>query len=52
MKYFIQFEGNEKLIIKIVLVLLVIIIFLLCKIAFTERPIYVEMEASLWQKRK
>ncbi len=52
MKYFIQFEGNEKLIIKIVSVLLMVAIILLCKIAFTERPIYVEMEASLWQKIK
>ncbi len=56
MKYFIQFEGNEKLIIKIVLVLLIVVIFLLCVIAFTvvftERPIYLEMENSLWQELK
>ncbi len=44
MKYFIQFEGNEKLIIKIILGLLIITACLLSKIAFTERPIYVELE--------
>lgn len=50
MKYFIQFEGNEKLIAKIILIALVIIIILLSMIVFTERPIYVEIEESLWQK--
>ncbi len=54
MKYFIQFEGNEKLIIKAILVSSLIIIILLSIIAFTvvftERPIYLEMENSLWQE--
>ncbi len=52
MKYFIQFEGNEKLIIKIILICLVIVIALLSIIAFTERPIYVEVDYPLWQERK
>ncbi len=51
MKYFIQFEGNEKLIIKIVLVLLVVVIILLCKIAFVERPVYVEVDYPICQRK-
>lgn len=51
MKYFIQFEGNEKLIIKIVLALLIVVIFLLGKIAFTERPVYVEVDYPICQRK-
>lgn len=51
MKYFIQFEGNEKLIIIIIGIFLLIIIGLLCVIAFSERPIYLEMDESLWQEK-
>ncbi len=47
MKYFIQFEGNEKLILKIIIVLFLIIIGLLSIIAFSERPIYVELDYPL-----
>jgi len=39
MKYFLQFEGNEKLVVKVISMFLVIIIILLVKITFTERPI-------------
>ncbi len=51
MKYFIQFEGNEKLIIKIVLVLLIIIIIILSKMAFVERPVYVEVDYPICQRK-
>jgi len=42
MKYYLKFEGREKLVIKIVLILLLIIVCLLTKIAFTEESIYVD----------
>lgn len=40
MKYYFQFEGNEKLAINLILIGISIIIILLAKIAFMERPIY------------
>lgn len=43
MKYFIQFEGNEKLIIKLILIFLITLILILGKLAFEERPIYVDI---------
>lgn len=42
MKYYLQIEGKEKLVIKVILVFLLLIIILLTKIAFTEEVIYVD----------
>ena len=39
MKYYLQFDGNEKLFIKFILVGLIIVVGLLGKIAFEERPV-------------
>lgn len=39
MKYFLQFEGNEKLIVKLILIFLLITTIFLGRLAFKERPI-------------
>jgi hypothetical protein len=43
MKYFFQFEGREKLIVKFIAVLLLIVIGLLTYIAFEDDPIDVHL---------
>jgi hypothetical protein len=44
MKYYFQFEGNEKIAITIILIGIAVIIILLSIIAFTERPIYTNFD--------
>lgn len=55
MKYFIQFEGKEKLLVKCIFVAQLIIILLLCKIAFRPIDLYIDdaqlKELYSWQRQ-
>jgi len=55
MKYFIQFEGKEKLLIKCIFIAQLIIILLLCKIVFRPIDLYIGdeqlKEFYSWQKQ-
>lgn len=55
MKYFIQFEGKEKALVKCIIIAQVIIIILLIKIAFRPIELYIDniqlREICSWQKQ-
>ena len=55
MKYFIQFEGKEKLLVKCIFIAQIIIIILLIKIAFRPIELYIDdmqlREIYSWQKQ-
>lgn len=55
MKYFIQFEGKEKLLIKCIFIAQVIIILLLCKLVFRPIDLYISdeqlKELYSWQRQ-
>lgn len=54
MKYYVQFEGKEKLLIKCIFIAQLIIILLLCKIVFRPIDLYIGdeqlKEFYSWQK--
>lgn len=55
MKYFVQFEGREKLLIRCILLAQIIIILLLCKVVFRPIDLYIGdeqlKEIYSWEKR-
>ncbi len=55
MKYFVQFEGKEKLLIKCIFVAQIIIILLLCKIVFRPIDLYIDdaqlKELYSWERQ-
>ena len=55
MKYFIQFEGKEKLLVKCIFIAQIIITILLIKIAFRPIELYIDdiqlREIYSWQKQ-